>query len=67
MVFRSVDEARGFAIFLINERRRHQKDIQHIDRTLKTLCKVYGFILSELEREAEQIGWVDEERILQNA
>ena len=42
------------------------KDIQHIDQTLKTLCKIYGWILSELEHEAEQIGWVDEERILQN-
>ena len=55
--------ARAFAIFLINERKRHMEDIRHIDRTLKVLCRVFGFILSELEKEAAQLPFIEAEDV----
>ena len=55
--------ARAFAVFLINERRRHMDDIRQIDRTLKRICKVFGFILSELEKEAAQLPFIEAEDV----
>ena len=55
--------ARAFAVFLISERKRHMEDIHHIDRTLKALCAAFGFVLSELEKEAERIPWIGAEDI----
>lgn len=55
--------ARAFAIFLINERKRHMEDIRHIDRTLKALCAAFGFVLGELEKEAAQLPFIEAEDV----
>ncbi len=70
----SRDEAVAFASFLMNERKRHLKDIAHIDRSLQTISQVssisicYPFIVYNdgsyaIDGVKLDVPWIDEESI----
>ena len=66
------DEAKAFAAFQMNERARHLKDIDHIDKSLKALGKSLsigwpginiGDASYEIEGAKLNVPWIDEESI----
>jgi len=53
----SEEQARALIIFLLAERKRHERDIQNINRSIERIKREFGFTEADIAK-CEELAWL---------
>ena len=53
----SEEQAKGLLTFLIAEKRRHEKDIHHIERSIERIKREFGLTDADIAK-CEELAWL---------
>ena len=53
----SEEQARALIIFLLAERKRHERDIQSINRSIERIKREFGFTEADIAK-CEELAWL---------
>ena len=53
----SEEQAKALITFLIAEKKRHERDIHHIERSIERIKREYGFTDADIAK-CEELAWL---------
>jgi len=53
----SEEQAKSLLIFLIAEKKRHERDIHHIERSIERIKREFGFTDADIVK-CEELAWL---------